>query len=72
VAAAYTGHAFRRATRALGDKPSRAEVAFEVTYRAPLVPWLSIQADLQYVLDPGGLRSRSDALVGILRYVVEI
>ncbi len=71
VAAAYNGHSFKRASRAAGDSPAVAEVAVEWTYQAVLTPWLSLQADLQYVANPGGLSNRRDALVTILRYVVD-
>jgi porin len=71
VAAAYNGNAFKRAARADGDRPAVAEVAVEWTYQAILTPWLSLQGDLQYVVNPDGLRNRRDALVAALRYVID-
>lgn len=70
VAVGYNGSAFDRAARDAGDRPAVAEIAVEWTYRAWLTPWLSLQADLQYVANPGGLKNRSDALVAGLRYTL--
>lgn len=72
IAAAYNGDAFRDAARASGREPAVAEIALEWTYRAVLARWLSIQGDLQYVVNPGGLRDRPDAVVVGLRWVVEL
>lgn len=42
-----------------GDKAQRvngyenAETAIEVTYKAQLKPWLSVQPDVQYIMNPG-------------------
>lgn len=72
IAAAYNGGAFKHASRAQGQAPAVAEVAFEWTYLAYVTPWLSIQADLQYILNPGGLRDRPDGVVAGLRYVVNL
>ena len=30
------------------------ESAIEITYQAPITPWLSVQPDLQYIMHPGG------------------
>lgn len=51
--------------------PKPYECALEAFYILQLTPWLSIQPDLQYVIDPGGDSvATSDALVGILRFTV--
>ncbi|HKK52090.1 MAG TPA: carbohydrate porin, partial [Myxococcota bacterium] len=72
VAAAFNGRAFEEASQRRGDSPSEAEIAIEGTYRARLAPWLSIQGDLQYVIDPGGVGSRDDALVLGLRFALSL
>lgn len=72
VAAAYNGDAFRDAARADGREPAVAEIAVEWTYRAVLARWFSLQGDVQYVVNPGGLRDRPDAVVAGLRWVVEL
>lgn len=72
VAAALNGRAYTEASQRAGENPSAGEVALEWTHRTVLTPWLSLQGDLQYVLDPGGLKSRPDALVGGIRVVVSL
>jgi porin len=39
----------------------------EVTYRRALLPWLTVQPDIQYILNPGADRSLRDAVVFGLR-----
>lgn len=72
VAAAFAGDALRDAAKDAGDEPGRAEIALEWTYRAAITPWLSLQGDLQYVVNPAGLRSRPDAVVAGLRWVIDL
>jgi porin len=51
--------------------PKPYECTLEAFYILQLTPWLSIQPDLQFVIDPGGESvAKSDALVGILRFTV--
>jgi len=49
VAHARNGDAFAAAHPDL----DRAETAVEWTHRAELLPWFSVQADVQYILNPG-------------------
>jgi porin len=53
VAAAYPGADFKEASRNAGTPVNGAEVTLELTYQAPLTPWLTFQPDLQYVINPG-------------------
>lgn len=67
-----TGIAFARAQnssrfRRLNDDASRAETIFELTYRAPILSWLTVQPDIQYVVNPGAAQNLDDALVLLLR-----
>ncbi len=60
--AALTGGA--RAALALADaEPARGEWLVEATYEARLLPWLSVQPDLQIVIDPGATTSLETAVV---------
>jgi porin len=43
------------------------ETGLEVYYRAPLLPWLELTPDFQYISDPGGHASTEDAIVVSLR-----
>ena len=62
-AAVSFGGRYRRAQR-LADAPSeRHEVVIEAVYNAIFAPWLSLQPDLQYVVNPGGDPRLRDALV---------
>ncbi len=40
--------------RASGVAPRGTEELFELTYQAQLVPWLVVQPDMQYIVNPGG------------------
>lgn len=72
VAAAYIGRGYEALIRSQGNEPAFGEVALEVTYRAYPIRWFSVQADLQYVIHPGAVRNRPDALVAGLRFVVDL
>lgn len=63
--------AWRRNLRDLGTRTAWAETAFELTASDRLAPHLTLQPDLQLVLDPGGDRSRGPALVSSLRVVLD-
>lgn len=58
---------YRRTMRELGERPAPAETAFEVTASDRLMPHVTLQPDLQLVLDPGGARDRARVLVGSVR-----
>lgn len=45
----------------------RAETGVELYYRIPLLPWLEVTPDLQYIHAPGAARSAADVLVVALR-----
>jgi porin len=67
VAAARNGEPFRRNAGTTGQRPARWEVAIEATYRAQLTGWLSVQPDVQLVIDPTFDPGRDDAVVVGLR-----
>jgi porin len=46
------------------------ETTLELDYQYNPAPWLSIQPDMQYIMDPGGNSDRSDILVLGLRTIV--
>ncbi len=61
VARAHTGSDYR-AANALA---SEAETTFELTYQAMVAPHLSLQPDVQYIVDPGASRQFRNAwLIG--------
>lgn len=66
VTHAEFGHEFVDAQAAAGSPVVDDETTIELTYEAQLTPWLNLQPDLQYVVDPLN-RNASDAVVGGLR-----
>jgi len=48
------------------------ETTLEITYSRQLAPWLRIQPDLQYIINPGISSDLDDALVFILRAEVDL
>jgi porin len=69
-AMASLGSRFRRAEAESGAALDRHELIAELAYQAVVTPWLSLQPDLQYVINPGGSRAVSDAVVLGLRVKV--
>lgn len=68
---AYLSHGYRRQLAAAGIDSVAAETAFELTFSDRLTPWLSVQPDLQLVIDPAGERGRDPVLVAGLRTTIE-
>jgi porin len=62
------GEPYRRARQAIGQPAANYETAWELTYRFALLSWLTLQPDVQYVINPGADPSFSDALVFGLRF----
>ena len=51
------------ATGELSGPESGLEIVLEATYQAQITPWLSIQPDVQYVIQPGGNGAVPNAFV---------
>jgi porin len=68
IAHAQLGDPGRRATLAAEGGADRAETTIELTYARPVLPWVTVQPDLQYVINPGWVPSRDDALVVGVRF----
>jgi porin len=64
------GIAFSQANVNQGGPGLGGETTLELDYQYNPVPWLSIQPDAQYILDPGGNSHRDDILVLGLRTIV--
>lgn len=62
LASAFTSRDYR-----LTSDAERAETALELTYRAHLAEWLTVQPDIQYIFNPGPTPGIPDALVFGLR-----
>jgi porin len=50
---ARTGDKHRRAASIAGAEATSHESVWEATYRAHVAPWLSVQPNIQYVINPG-------------------
>ncbi|XHR99135.1 porin [Sphingomonas sp. DBB INV C78] len=55
-----------------GDDPKRAETALELTWARRVAPWLTLQPDLQYVINPGWRADLGDAFVAGVRFIFEL
>lgn len=67
IAAALTSAPYRRAADA-----KAAEIALELTYRAPITSYLTIQPNLQYVFNPNADRATPNALALGIRAEIAI
>ena len=53
IAAAHTSDKFKRAISKDGEQLDNWEMAIELSYRAEINEWFSVQPDLQYIINPG-------------------
>lgn len=67
---AQAGNAYKQAQIAAGDRVSSYENNFEVTYRAPINDWLTVQPDIQYWIHPGLDPSRKNDLLLMLHFEI--
>jgi porin len=57
---------YRQAQIAAGSSVDRYETNFEVTYRAKITDWLTVQPDFQFIVHPGyDPTARNDVLIGL-------
>jgi porin len=70
VAIAKNGKPFRRA-KALASMPvEKRETAIELSYRAPVSPWLTVQPNAHYIVNPGTDPALKNAFVVGLRFEI--
>ena len=62
-----TGDGYRRHVQAQGTVVNSGELALEATYRAPITNWLTLQPDLQYIIQPANAPTSPNAVVVGLR-----
>ena len=63
VAGAHNGGKYKYATVSGGGSANTSETEFELTYSDNITPWMSIQPDVQYVVNPGTDPALENALV---------
>jgi len=68
IATAFTGDNYEDAQELAGSGADSRETNLELTYRAPVTDWLTLQPDIQYVIDPGVDPELDNALVILLRF----
>ena len=68
LASITNGNTFRRVQAELGSDFERQETAIELTYRVQALPWLALQPDVQYVINPGTDPTLDNAWVVGLRF----
>lgn len=62
----------RASQRAQGKPGQTQEIVLEANYEIVVFPWLQVQPDVQYVLNPGGTGTIGDALVFALQVNIPI
>ncbi len=72
VANARNGSDYMAFSKAAGESVDHSETAIELTYRAEVLPWLILQPDAQYVINPGMDPSLDNALVVGVRVEVSL
>ena len=65
------GSAFSQANEQTGGPGLGGETTLEIDYQVNPAAWLSIQADAQYIIDPGGNPNRDNILVLGIRTIVQ-
>jgi len=63
IADAHLSPVYRESLSAQGIASKSAETALELTYRDYLRPWISLQPDLQYIINPDGLRNQENPTI---------
>lgn len=68
VAVATNGSKYRDLLARDGVTSTRNEIGCELTYRAPINAWLTVQPGLQYVIHPDSNPEIDNALVALVRF----
>ncbi|MCE9521291.1 MAG: carbohydrate porin [Alphaproteobacteria bacterium] len=68
IAIASIGEKFQSQIADAGGEPADHEINLELTYYADVTDWLSVQPDLQWIVNPGADQAAEDTLVAGLRF----
>ena len=68
ISVGFNGDKFKTVQRQAGNPVRNQEVALEWTYRAQIFPWLAVQPDVQYIINPGTDPTIDNVLVAGFRY----
>ena len=72
LARGWRGEDARAAAAAAGEALLGHETVVELTWKLPVTPRLSLQPDVQYIMRPGGVPGRRDALAIGLRFDLQV
>lgn len=53
VARVYSGSKYKQSMLNTGTPVENSEAALELTYRVQITPWLAVQPDIQFIINPG-------------------
>jgi porin len=70
LSAAFLGQDFRAPQSLAGTPVERRELVVELAYWMPVLPWLSVQLDAQYISDPATDPALDNATLFGLRYQI--
>ena len=70
VTGAHNGSQFKAASLNSGTPVDIAETTFELTYSDKITQWLSVQPDIQYIINPGTDKALDNALVLGTRFTI--
>lgn len=68
---AWFSHGYRQSVLDGGSVPTKTETGFELTFSDRIAPHISLQPDVQYIVNPGGDQAIKDALVTTLRVTLD-
>lgn len=63
VYARYSSELRRSQVAGGSQDPQRYEIVLELTHKINITPWMYLQPDMQYIINPGGTGTIKDALV---------
>ncbi len=72
VAMAFTGSDYRQSQHLAGEPADSHETSIELTYRAPVTDWLTLQPSTQYIVNPGTNPLLDDAWTIALRFEIAL
>jgi porin len=70
ISQAYNGQKYRNTLSDASISTDKAETAIELTYSDQITPWLTVQPDVQYIINPSGDPTKDNALAIGLRTTV--
>jgi len=70
VTGTHNGSEFKESSISSGTSVDSAETTFELTYNDKITQWLSVQPDIQYIVNPGTDKELDNALVIGTRFTV--